>query len=845
MIYLPRSAVLALYVLSALPGISAVADLGGVWASDVLYEARRLPTAVHAWAGLPPLPKVHSMVQYVVFTCLVGLVISLSFLMGRLCFWPSQLTRGQSIGALAYCFSVVLLPFASWLAPLIFPLGFGMGLWLILVAAPPVLVLVSDGLQREAGILIGRKIFRVSYLPILCGLLLISSVIFLYQTSWNSRLIFQNEFSALPEYTKLASGEWVENNAFIRENRLHGRALDDPCSEKDAGLLCIRIPRNSFESPRAAFLAFPIGSGLSYDWDREILLSYRPLNDKECLQIRAWVRSAENYCKLASTAESKLASTAEKKSSPFFLLDQRIEEFYHLNISTIDLQTHLGRFFFHHAYFYLPVLHSTMDGEIRGDIPASPLPIQYGQGLTQVFSAIFKIMDDSSFENYFRIYWIGPGLYLLLCVFAVYGITGRGDLAVAMGALVVILFPFELIVAMRLAPGFNPWRHLPDVLCFWSVSWYATRPSWRSGALRATSIALLFWWNREFGLFMLAGSLAWHFLSIAQGHGRQLRLIGQATLEILLVIFAHLFFSPGVVGENELMAYNLLGVGIPPTRWLDVFLYAALWGGLLILTVWLRRKAESAFSSSALDVAGVGFAYAAFCSTYALWNPSPNHSLVVWLCASVPIICLVSAGIARMESVYFHVGRQLSIYFSTVLTVLALFSAAYAGLSHQHFVKGLFTNHRVFEWKFPSFNGRTTADPAPVAASLELVNLELPTGPLTLLSRHDVLFHVVSGRLSTLPYIDVTSALIGLGMIDSMRTRIEAIRPEVIFMDTDIFDPREPELYGFGATVSPPAVLRHRAGHLAALGLLAREVGQCYRPGPASGLLRAWYRTCK
>jgi hypothetical protein len=838
MIYLSQTAVLVLYGLSALPGVSTVADLGGIWASEVLYEARRLPTAVHPWASLPPIPKVQSMVQYAVFTCLVGVIISLSYLMGRFSFWSSQHTRGQAIGVLAYCLAAALLPSASSLSPLIFPLSYSMGLWLIIIAAPPVLMLVSDGLQRGTEISVGRKIFRVSFLPGLCCLSLISLVIFLYQTSWNSRLIFPNEFSSLPEYTKLSGSEWVENNAFMREYQLHGRAVDDPCTEKDAGLFCVRIPRSLLESPRGAFTAFPVGSGMHYDWDREKLIIYRPLSGNECLKIQAWAEGAEGYCKPTLTDEPKLST---------ILLDERVEEFYHLNASTIYLQAHLGRFFVHHAYFYLPILRVASADEVNANAQASPLPIQYGHGLTQFFSAIFKIMDDSSFENYFKIYWFGPGVYILLSFFAAYSITRRGELAVAMGALVVLLLPFQSVLDMRMAPGFNPWRHLPDVLCFWAVGWCAIRPGWRSGVLRATSIALLFWWNREFGLFMLAGSLAWHFLSIAQGYGRQLRIICQAALEVFLVTLASLLFSPSVVAENELMAYNLLGVGIPTTRWLDVFLYAALWSGLLILTLWLRGQAESSSSSSALNVAGVGFAYTAFCSTYALWNPSSNHSLVVWLCASVPIICVVSAGIDRLASVNFRLGRRISIYFSTALTVAALFSAVSVGLSHQQFFKGLFAKHRVFEWNFPHLNGRTTADPAPVAASLELVNRELPSGPLTLLSRHDVLLHVVSGRLSSLPYIDVTSALVGLPMVDSMRTRIEAIRPEVIFMDIDVFDPREPELYGLGAAVSSdaPAVVRHRAGHLSALALLAREVGECYRPGPASGLLRAWYRTCK
>jgi hypothetical protein len=121
---------------------------------------------------------------------------------------------------------------------------------------------------------------------------------------------------------------------------------------------------------------------------------------------------------------------------------------------------------------------------------------------------------------------------------------------------------------------------------------------------------------------------------------------------------------------------------------------------------------------------------------------------------------------------------------------------------------------------------------------------EQPEGAVLLISRHDVLLHTATGRLSMLPYVDLPSAVIGWRMIDSIAARVAEKSPPVIFMDRDMFASREWQLLDITVEKDRAKANYNRIGHLAALAMLAREVSQCYEPGPVGGVLQAWRRHC-
>lgn len=851
-----------LYVASLLPGLSALAESIGIYARD-LWQAGLGNPQIYSWAILLPRPKIQHMVEYTALTVMVGLLLSAAFIVVRHSSTEVSLTRAERLALWVYLFLCFVLP--------VFISGPAVGLlWLMLAGALPALA-GTRGFLTKQGVADTSTRLYAAY-PLVCGIALGVLLVLLYSTAWSPNLRFGNDYAGLPEYTRMSDGRWVENNSFLQENRVLGRVELDPCNGSFTGGLCVDMPRTVFRSPREAFGFFPSGSGLHYSWDEEKLRAYRTPTDQECLLIDALLQSPQTACKQLL---AKNHDTVQVANSHYSL---QVAEFRQKNLNSLGAQEFLERFFFHHAYLYLPVLQAISG--VASDTAA--LPAQYGVGLTTSFAKLLQWSGSHAFQDYFRLYWVGPGLYVVLAALVVLALTRRASLAVATAALIIGLLPFQTIDGLRLAPGSNPWRHLPDLLCFLAIGLHALRPSVVTVLLRASSIALLLWWNREFGIFMLAGSTAWHLLTVMQAPARLSSVAASVFAEFLGCGLVMLSLMGGT-GTNELAFYNLLGVGAPITRLHELATYSVVWLLLIGFAAWARFRPVQQTTSPELEVAGVGLCYAAFSSIYGLWNPSPGHFSVVWVCASLPIMFLTKWGFEAAETSVGISQRWMHAYLTIFLSAVTLVTSSAVALQTEDVFAKMFQNHRVFQWRLPGITGRTTADAAPIEKALSLLQKEQPKGGVVLISRYDVLLHTASGRLSRLPYVDLPSAVISWPVIDSISAHINAAKPPVIFMDHDIFADREWQLLGetggfersdfYNTAFSTPGMNSflinkglmevlplelaaedaprsvppnyHRVGHLAALSLLARQVSECYEPGPIGGVLQAWYRRCK
>jgi hypothetical protein len=371
--------------------------------------------------------------------------------------------------------------------------------------------------------------------------------------------------------------------------------------------------------------------------------------------------------------------------------------------------------------------------------------------------------------------------------------------------------------------------------------------TWTTGLLRAIAIAVLIWWNREFGLFFLAGSLSWQFLELMETGSVRRRLLARMVLEVAIAIATMAYFKTATI--NDLAAYNLMGIGAPPTRVLHVVMWLALWAPAILTLVWARFLRSSPFANdrptlATLDLAGVALIYVAVMTIYALWNPSSSHNAVIWLSAVVPFVLCFDKAVCRLPI--------LSGYAGALRRYLAIFaSMAVAGVAMYYYIfqyrpyDAIFRTHRAFEWQLPALTGQGTADPTPVAQSLRLIEKYQPTGRIIVVSRFDVLIHVASGRQGLLPYVDLPSAVVGWEMIDRIASRIDNAKPPLLFVDRDIGANKEWSAVYQGEGGLPASVDAHRIGSWAALTELFRSISSCYAAGESSGLLRVWHRTCE
>ncbi|MDB5894508.1 MAG: hypothetical protein JWQ88_2039, partial [Rhodoferax sp.] len=771
-----RGRIASLYVLSLLPGLAGIAHSISLFVRE-RWESSVGAADIYSWAIMPPEPKIQHLAEYAVLVGLVAAVIIAAFVYLARNPGPVEVSPPQRT-ALKIYFGICLL------FPLLFVSDGLVSIWLLLTAALPAYVLSHGGRRIELVEASGKAGPYVA----VCSVLLVLLVGLLYTSAWSPKLRFINDYAQLPEETMMSDGRWVDNQAFFREQAIPGRYPSDPCKDEVAQGLCLSVPRGAFHSVREPFDLFPSGGGLHYSWEEEKLRAYRKPTDKECLLITALVRSAASVC---GEAEARRPNTR---------LSSLIAEFRQKNRYEMDAQTQLGRFFFHHAYLYLPMLRATQ-GDAGG---AAQLPAQYGFGLTQTFAKLLQWSGDTSFQNYFRLYWVGPGLYVLLAALVALLVTGSGAMGVAAAALVIALLPFQSLDGVRLAPGFNPWRHLPDLLCLLAISVHARRASVTTAVVRAAAIGFMFWWNREFGLFMLAASGVWYFFGAMRGRDRVSPSAAWWLLELAACGVA-LALSASA-GNNELAFYNLLGVGAPKTRWREIPPYAALWLAFIGFVAWARfvRPASHPGGKDAgvLDAAGVGFCYVSFATVYGLWNPSPGHFSVVWMCAVIPLLCAFHWVIENLRAHLFVSGPWLRRYVAVTLCLFTIISSVNAALHTEETFSGLFSFHKSHEWRFPGLAGVSTADPKPVQDAVALIDRVQPQGPVTLVSRYDVLLQTAGSRLSALPYVDVPSALISWNLIDSLHRQVTARKPAVIFMDRDVLSNWEWQMLGQGVLVA-------------------------------------------
>ena len=813
------------HALFQIPGLLALAHF-------VAEQSRRTWERSHyidnlaAWAIQPQPPKIESILEYALLLALGAVLILVVAAYSRRDRGYVRMGGWQWAALGAYELACLITPDQSGM-----PIG-----WLVLAILLPMWLFSCN---RKSPTVVAQR----TYLAIAAGALG-SALWLLAATSWSPELRFINDYADFPEYTRLQDGRLVENAEFLRANNIPGWSKASSCEEKDATALnvCLPLSKAVFRDAYESFLLFPPGSGLAYSWDKEILLAYRPLGEKEKLLIQSlWGVKPDLLEKDKLRSKTYWRGPKEKASGAESVLPQenyRVKEFLQKNNNELEAQRQLGRFFYHHAYLYLPALERVL---FPGD---HITPAQYGEGLTSTLGTLIKSFGAPTFQAYYSFFWWGLYAYLVLLGFVTWWITRdawASVLATGAAMSLVLVISYD---ALRMAPGFNPIRHFPDLLCLLAIAHDLRRRSRLSALLRAAAIGILIWWNREFGLFFLGASMAWLIAEACSATGRWRRPVAQFALEAVFAVV--LLISANSGGISDLAQYNLLGIGAPLTRWRDVFGWLAIWTPLIAGLIWIRffreQVAVSERQNNLLDIAGIGAVYAALATIYALWNPSPNHAAVIWMCAVIPLTAffLWIVELASRDKVLSH-------YFLKYSAVISFFILAFMIVGNQTVLRQfeeIFDNHQVMRWTFPGLTGSSTADPKVMQESVALIEKYQPKGRILLISRYDSLLQILTNRLPLLPYVELPGAVVSREMVEKIAARVLQSNAQFLYADKDLLDEREWQI-PYDNEGEPDSGAANRVASLAALGQVFHRIAHCYTPGEAQGALRVWHRTCE
>lgn len=717
---------------------------------------------IFEWVDIPPEAKVVLIAGYV-FVIAVTLTISAVIL------FVSRPTYAEMLERHLGRFSLANLAFASGTLGSVGVAGLA-----LLYARHPMSAYAVFALGALVCTVIGITVsFRIrppeSYrssialLPLLIGLVPLCYALLL------TPFRVPNEFLALPEETILGSGKHIDNIDFINAKSFEGLVIPDP-----------RLKQPTL--PSYIKISLPQGADLSvikslvresperfwYDSIHAQLEIHGPLKADE-FRYLSLIAQGDDVKLLATkftadlVADRTLASKKYGKEELAFLQANKPE---------LERQLVLGRFFYHHAFLFLPSLAGVLDGTV---VFAS----QYGRGLTVFFAEMLKFIPENfRFNGYLALLYLSYPLYLamLLLVTARLGLSRWGVIFV--GAMALVGYITSNIETIRLGVGLAPWRHFFDVAALFCLYLYVRRPIAITGLLLAAITGFSVYWSREMGLFLAIAviiGLAVHTVTTRQI--KQWLLAGAC---ILATMFGYSLGDPKAPINADAA---LLGINTPTLPGGFILLLAG--AVLLASAIWWNRRPQnqSLYGTSHADwvFLGSSLAYVAICGIYLLWYPRPHH-----LAPVMPVIGLAMAVAHR--HFFYHakvMGKKVAATsISIVLGALVLLGALRSLELRQE--AHIFRSHVVYEWNLPNGHITSTGQPELISESIDLIRKHEPRSSANMLSPWEVVLLPFAGKYKAGPFLVSFDSLFSDKEVKQLAEYLVSSPDRTLFVDSRI-----------------------------------------------------------
>jgi hypothetical protein len=633
--------------------------------------------------------------------------------------------------------------------------------WLILTLALPVILLRAVPLKRTL------PTFFVVTLTF--GLLM--QLFLIFQPLIFKPMLIENDYMDIPGQTQLKSGEWVDNTRYINEHNIGGILKYDP--RKDNGET--PLPRkDTFVSiePNSSlqlFLDININNARSryiYYPKQHYLSVQGPMSPTEYTLLNDIFKNPHDKAQIDTLY---LQSLHQK-----FYYDSRIytpEEWDFIQKNKIELldQAKTGWFFYHHNYFFAPILAVALDG-----VHAAPMMV-YGWLNTIVVAKILKLMGGVNYQHYFQfLFSLYPFYYgcFFLAVLIIFRRIEYAAIGLLFAATALLFLGIE---PTRLAPGFNPIRHFLDVFVLATFFIYTKNRQWPwlIGSYFLCFLALLC--NKEFGLFLTAAVTG----AVIIYEGLEKKKLSFSIFAAFVGGLTGLILFMWVPGKNPSVGYMLLGVGTPATSAKLVKSLLAVNAVLYFLAV-VFRQLKTHINYFWL---GVIF-YCQFLLFYLLWYPELHHLLDI----AVPLAILFLSLVYLLIRYFNNEIKERAIL---TKVIVLLFFALYlpASISFYHDAERYnrnFATHKLYQWPFETARLVSTMDPQLFINAVSLIKRYASGHSIYIISRYDDLLPVLAGKYSAMPYNELLTNVITVNDADNLAKQLKQIKPLYLFVDTDI-----------------------------------------------------------
>lgn len=576
-----------------------------------------------------------------------------------------------------------------------------------------------------------------------------------------------NEFMAIPEQTLLENGQTVDNIQYTNQHHLGGLHLYEPRQALFVGatstdLAQVKVPR---VPALASFLEDTKHALFLYD-DASQTLSIKGKMPKhayhELLDIyKNDLESSQQINQLF--LQAKQIEELNKKH----IYTEEEQEFIRKNSPEIGKKIKAGWFFFHHSWVLNPILAITLGAD------ASKQVFIYGFGSAMFLKWVLTAMGGVSFQHYFAATFAVYPLYFLIFLTVLYRIFKRADF-VCMGAILLstsfFILGYDMIL---LAPGYNPMRHVFDMLIMLLFFRYLQRNSIGSLFLVVLAGWAAIIWSKDFGLFLMLPCLG---TAIIKTLVLRRQSYAHLALAALGAIIAGILYCLPLHGVNYNFLYMLLGVTLPGTSTIRISI--VLFGIVLLYVVFVQlKKFKSEYYWLSLSL----FFYFQLQLIYYIWYPSMQHFLIL-----MPIIilgCLAAIRLVCDKNPENVIGFRLALLFSLLFLYLpSLYHFHKEKITHQN----VFATHIVHNWDFKYAGFQTTMAPQVVDETLRLIEKYTPDSALYLISKYDDMLPILAHRYNALPVVNLALDLISSRDTQRCLQAINWHKPRYVWVDSDI-----------------------------------------------------------